>query len=459
EEESEGERAEGAGAGKDKEGGKEEKAGGKRVKRGKRPIPKHQKPFRSWIDKPDKGEILVPNLQAYESFFPMNVEWPVLSFDFFEKATGPRNWPAATADENRVEVMEVTGLLRFRKRVTGLRRFRKRVQGQKGEDDSSESSNYEDAIKGVKDDAAADWFRRNVVGVSVLDFRNPAKPQLAASYPYGARTHGEVCASGMDAYASGGAPRTHQVEGYALAWSFLDKGTLAVGDVEGRVSVLGVPLPYDRAYTRKPRILEVQQGAVRVGMHHGSVEDLAFSPVQVGVLASCSSDRSIRFWDASGNGDDAPLIEVLDAHAGDVNCLDWSRLQPNLLLSAGEEGSVKVWDVGTAIKRGSRAPMAVAVFAWHKAAIASVHWHPTDAPVILAACRDGYCSIWDLSVERDESAKELESKHGLEGLPPQLLFLHQGQTEVAEARWHPHVASLVVSTAADGFHFWKPSTL
>jgi hypothetical protein len=25
----------------------------------------------------------------------MNVEWPVLSFDFFEKATGPRNWPVA----------------------------------------------------------------------------------------------------------------------------------------------------------------------------------------------------------------------------------------------------------------------------------------------------------------------------------------------------------------------------
>jgi ribosome assembly protein RRB1 len=62
-------------------------------------------------------------------------------------------------------------------------------------------------------------------------------------------------------------------------------------------------------------------------------------------------------------------------------------------------------------------------------------------------------------VEKDESANKIEEKFGLEDLPAQLLFLHQGQEELHEARWHPMIPFVVVSVAADGFHIWRPSTL
>lgn len=38
----------------------------------------------------------MPSLDAYDSLFPMDVEWPALSFDFMEDRTGPkRGFPIA----------------------------------------------------------------------------------------------------------------------------------------------------------------------------------------------------------------------------------------------------------------------------------------------------------------------------------------------------------------------------
>ena len=44
-------------------------------------------------------------------------------------------------------------------------------------------------------------------------------------------------------------------------------------------------------------------------------------------------------------------------------------------------------------------------------------------------------------------------------LPAQLLFLHLGQKEVSDVKWHPLMPSLLLSSAAHGIEIWKPSTL
>lgn len=146
-----------------------------------------------------------------------------------------------------------------------------------------------------------------------------------------------------------------------------------------------------------------------------------------------------------------------DAHEGDVNAVAWNELEPHLVATGGEEGSIKIWDLRSL--RSDPASPPIANFQFHRQGVLHISWHPTDPTLLIASSKDDTVSVWDASVERDESTKQVEEQFGLEDLPPQLLFLHQGQREVTEAMWHPLLPSLAISAGAEGFHIWKASTL
>lgn len=94
----------------------------------------------------------------------------------------------------------------------------------------------------------------------------------------------------------------------------------------------------------------------------------------------------------------------------------------------------------------------MANFKQHSAPITSVEWSPTDSSVFAASGADDMVSQWDLSVESCDAGARVE---GVKDLPPQLLFLHQGQTEVKEIHWHPQIPGVMISTALSGFNVFR----
>lgn len=94
----------------------------------------------------------------------------------------------------------------------------------------------------------------------------------------------------------------------------------------------------------------------------------------------------------------------------------------------------------------------VASFKQHSAPITSVEWNPVDSSVFAASGADDVVSQWDLSVESCDAGEQAD---GLQKLPPQLLFLHQGQTEVKELHWHPQIPGTLISTALSGFNIFR----
>jgi ribosome assembly protein RRB1 len=82
--------------------------------------------------------------------------------------------------------------------------------------------------------------------------------------------------------------------------------------------------------------------------------------------------------------------------------------------------------------------------------------------MLLSAASDNTVCVWDLAVERDaeeeaQAMAENESNAEIpDDLPPQLMFVHQGITDPKEAKFHSQIPGLIVSTALDGFHAFKP---
>jgi len=98
----------------------------------------------------------------------------------------------------------------------------------------------------------------------------------------------------------------------------------------------------------------------------------------------------------------------------------------------------------------------VASFNWHQAPVTSIEWHPTEDSIFAASGADDQVTLWDLAVEQDDD--EMTNSAGDQSeqdIPPQLLFVHQGQKDVKEVHWHPQIPGAVISTALDGFNIFK----
>lgn len=227
----------------------------------------------------------------------------------------------------------------------------------------------------------------------------------------------------------------HQQEGFGIDWCPTELGVLATGDCRRDIHIW------------KPNqagTWDVDQRPL-VG-HTNSVEDIQWSPNERNVLASCSVDKSIRIWDTRAAPQKACMLSVEDAHQSDVNVISWNSKEP-FIASGGDDGFLHIWDLR---QLASKTP--VGTFKHHTAPVTSIEWHWTEPSVLASAGEDHQVALWDLAVERDDDDVVDEE---LNNLPPQLLFIHQGQNDIKELHWHKQMPGVMVTTAHTGFNIFK----
>jgi ribosome assembly protein RRB1 len=228
----------------------------------------------------------------------------------------------------------------------------------------------------------------------------------------------------------------HRAEGYALDWSPAAAGRLATGDCTGTIHV------WQPQANGSSWAVDAQQGYKG---HAGSVEDVQWSAAEPTVFASASADRTVRIWDTR---DRSKAQITVQAHGADVNVISWNRSVGYLLASGSDDGSFKAWDLRALGKSNA----CLAHFSYHKGAVTSIEWAPHDESVLALSSADQQLTVWDLSVEADDSAAPMQAE-----FPPQLLFLHLGQRNLKELHYHPQIPGLLVSTAEDCFNIFKPA--
>lgn len=232
------------------------------------------------------------------------------------------------------------------------------------------------------------------------------------------------------------------LEGYGIEWSPIMPGVLAAGGQDKKIELY---YPKDENCSDWVTMNNIYHESLKG--HKGWVEDIIWSPLQQYVLASCSVDKSIRFWDLRKDMNNPPIV-IENAHSSDVNCISWNNFCEFMIASGGDDGSFKVWD----IRYISNGP--ISNIQWHKGAITALSWDPFEDSQIAVSSEDNNLSIWDFSVEPDDN-QLFDSKNN--PVPQQLLFLHQGQNNIKDLKFHPYYKDFLVSTAEDGINVMRPN--
>ncbi|RKP15073.1 WD40-repeat-containing domain protein [Piptocephalis cylindrospora] len=400
----------------------------------------------------DKDEVLEVDNSAYMMLHNMSVQWPCLSFDVLQDNLGAdrTRFPhtaylvagtqAERASDNEILVMKMSQLHRTNR------------------DDQDQQEDGDSDDEAVDDDPVLEHHSvKHPGGVNRIRLMPGDQGAWAATWADTGKVHiwnlnpqAEALASPGHIPSSSTPPvhtiHSHEDEGFAMDWSSMERGRLLTGDMTGQIRLT---TENQGQWTTDPRPF--------LG-HTSSVEDIQWSHKERTVFASCSADRTVRIWDTRMPSR-APALSYY-AHNADVNVISWNRRVDYLMASGGDDGVFSVWDM-RALGGGKPAPIAspkpVASFQWHKAPITSIEWSPHEESVLALSGADDQCTIWDLSVEEDkeEEASTADSKVPGPEVPPQLLFIHQGQQDIKEIHWHKQIKGCIVTTASSGFNIFR----
>ncbi|KAK9724240.1 hypothetical protein RND81_05G057900 [Saponaria officinalis] len=432
-------------------------------------------PTRVWqpgVDAMEAGEELQCDPSAYNSLHAFQEGWPCLSFDIVRDSLGlirtefPHTIYVVTGtqaekpSDNSVNIFKLSN-------ISGKRRDLVPKKPVVGSDMDSDDDDSDD------DDSDEDELG---LGGPVLQSRKvahqgcvnrirsmPQSPHICAAWGdtgyvqvwdfskhLNFLAESEATASEVASSLFNLAPISifkHKDEGYAIDWSPLVPGRLVTGDCKNSIYLWEPESGTKWNVDKNPFV-----------GHAASVEDLQWSPTEANVFASASVDKNIAIWDTRLGKSAATSFK---AHDADVNVISWNRLASCMLASGSDDGSFSIRDLRM-LKDGDAV---VAHFTYHKHPITSIEWSPHEASTLSVSSADNQLTIWDLSLERDEE-EEVEFKAQIEDkvnaptdLPPQLLFVHQGQKDIKELHWHAQIPGMIISTAADGFNVLMPSNV
>lgn len=438
-------------------------------------------PAKVWqpgVDKLEEGEQLQFDPSAYNTLHGFNIGWPCLSFDILRDSLGlvrtefPHTVYSVAGTQAEKSSWNYIGIFKI-SNISGKRR--ELVPKSKNEDtdvgsDSSDSEDEEEEEEEGGLGALSFQLRKVSHEGSVNRIRSMTQnPHICASWSDSGHVQIWDFSSHINALVerqgdlSHGASEIfntpplvkysgHKDEGYAIDWSPLAPGRLVSGDCKSSIHLWEPTSAASWNVDPNPYV-----------GHIASVEDLQWSPTEPSVFASCSVDKNIAIWDIRIGRHPA---EIIKAHDADVNVVSWNRLASCMLASGSDDGSFSVRDLRM-LRDGNAV---VAHFEYHKHPITSIEWSPhgggpDEAATLAVTSSDNQLTIWDLSLERDEE-EEAEFKAQIKehvnapaDLPPQLLFVHQGQNDLKELHWHPQIPGMILSTAADGFNILMPSNI
>ncbi|CAI5740775.1 unnamed protein product [Peronospora destructor] len=127
--------------------------------------------------------------------------------------------------------------------------------------------------------------------------------------------------------------------------------------------------------------------------HTRPVSDVAWSPMEPSLLATCSADAKTLLWDMRSA---QRPVQTLNAFNTSVIQVEWNRVDATSLATA-HDGEVRIWDLRAAAER-TVAP--VALITAHMQKIYGLDWHPQRMYELVTCSEDKTVKFWDVTRPR-----------------------------------------------------------
>lgn len=127
--------------------------------------------------------------------------------------------------------------------------------------------------------------------------------------------------------------------------------------------------------------------------HTRPVSDVAWSPMEPSLLATCSADAKTLLWDM--RSPQRP-VQTLNAFNTSVIQVEWNRVDATSLATA-HDGEVRVWDLRAA---GERTVAPAVQITAHMQKIYGLDWHPQRMYELVTCSEDKTVKFWDVMQPR-----------------------------------------------------------
>ncbi|CAF1767668.1 unnamed protein product [Brassica oleracea] len=227
----------------------------------------------------------------------------------------------------------------------------------------------------------------------------------------------------------------HSSEGYGLSWSTFKEGHLLSGSDDAQICL------WDVCATPKSNLLDAQQ---IFKAHEGVVEDVAWHMKHAHLFGSVGDDQYLHIWDLRSPSPSRPVKSV-EAHSMEVNCLAFNPVNEWIVATGSTDKTVKLFDL-------RMLNSALHTFDSHKEEVFQVGWNPNNETILASCCLGRRLMVWDVSRINDEQTAE-DAEDG----PPELLFIHGGHTsKVSDFSWNPCEDWVISSVSEDNIlQIWQ----
>ncbi|CAN6812482.1 unnamed protein product [Brassica oleracea] len=229
--------------------------------------------------------------------------------------------------------------------------------------------------------------------------------------------------------------RGHSSEGYGLSWSKFKAGHLLSGSDDAQICL------WDINATPKNKVIDAQQ---IFKAHEGVVEDVAWHMSHEHLFGSVGDDQYLLIWDLRSPSASKPIQSVV-AHSMEVNCLAFNPINEWVVATGSTDKTVKLFDL-------RKLTSALHTFDSHKEEVFQVGWNPKNETILASCCLGRRLMVWDLSrIDEEQTAEDAEDG------PPELLFIHGGHTsKISDFSWNPCEDWVISSVAEDNIlQIWQ----